>query len=184
MIQLSQVDVPASRGEVSLAAAVWRPPDRETKEGLPAVVLVHQWSILGGQASLVHGIARELTERGLTAVTFDLRGVGGSSGMRTIRGLSEVQDVEAVLEWAHTKLQRDLVLLGSSAGAPIAGSAIDRFPFVRGFVGIGYVFGFLSSVLFGCHYDSIVKSGKPKLFIMVSASCCAHVGVACMLMIT
>ena len=87
--------------------------------------------------------------------------------MRTIRGLSEVQDVEAVLEWAHTKLQRDLVLLGSSAGAPIAGSAIDRFAFVRGFVGIGYVFGFLSSILFSCHYDSIVKSAKPKLFIMV-----------------
>ena len=49
-----------------------------------------QWSILGGQASLMHGIARELTDCGLTAVTFDMRGVGGSSGSRTVRGAAEV----------------------------------------------------------------------------------------------
>jgi len=164
--QRARVDLPATRGEVSLAASVWKPTTSETRQGLPAVVIVHQWSILGGQASLMHGIARELSERGLTAVTFDHRGVGGSSGTRTIRGISEVEDVEAVLEWAHTKLERDLVLLGSSAGAPIAGSALDRFTFVKGYVAIGYVFGLLSSVLFSCHYDAIVKSSKPKLFIM------------------
>ena len=59
-----------------------------------------QWSILGGQASLMHGIARELTDCGLTAVTFDMRGVGGSSGSRTVRGAAEVEDVRAVVETA------------------------------------------------------------------------------------
>lgn len=130
-----------------------------------------QWSILGGQASLMHGIARELTDCGLTAVTFDMRGVGGSSGSRTVRGAAEVEDVQAVVEWTHTKMRDEggdgnIVILGSSAGAPIAGSALDAFEFVRGFVGIGYVVGFFASIIFGCHYPPLIASRKPKLFIL------------------
>ncbi|KAL8445077.1 hypothetical protein Emed_005877 [Eimeria media] len=45
------------------------------------------------------------------------------------------------------------------------GSAIDQLPEIRGFVGIGYVFGMMASILFGGHYKNILKSNKPKLFI-------------------
>jgi len=100
----------------------------------------------------MHGIARELTDRGFTAVTFDMRGVQGSSGTMTLTGANEVKDVEAVCEWTHQKLNQDLVVLGSSAGAPIAGSAVESFSFIKAYVGIGYVFGWWASIIFGSHY--------------------------------
>ena len=31
-----------------------------------------------------------------------------------------------------------------------AGSAVDKLPEIRGFIGIGYVFGVMASILFGC----------------------------------
>jgi len=37
---------------------------------------------------------------------------------------------------------------------------------VIGYVSIGYPFGLMASVLFGRHHDAILKSEKPKLFIM------------------
>ena len=127
--------------------------------------------------------------------------------------------MRAVLEWTHSSLreegaQGDIVLLGSSAGAPIAGSAIDSFEYVRGYVGmidavececahefvrvctsvctpthisrytrtcmctqvskhqrlavctgIGYVAGFLASILFSSHYQPLIDTRKPKLFV-------------------
>mmetsp|Transcript_26827 Transcript_26827/g.41939 ORF Transcript_26827/g.41939 Transcript_26827/m.41939 type:complete len:161 (-) Transcript_26827:741-1223(-) len=142
--------VPSSRG-VSLATTIWR-PSSPPQRVLPAIIVVHQWSCMGGSASLMHGIARELTDRGFTAVTFDMRGVQGSSGTMTLTGANEVKDVEAVCEWTHQKLNQDLVVLGSSAGAPIAGSAVESFSFIKAYVGIGYVFGWWASIIFGSHY--------------------------------
>eukprot|EP00293_Proteomonas_sulcata_P000892 CAMPEP_0184326888 /NCGR_PEP_ID=MMETSP1049-20130417/142805_1 /TAXON_ID=77928 /ORGANISM="Proteomonas sulcata, Strain CCMP704" /LENGTH=144 /DNA_ID=CAMNT_0026649115 /DNA_START=356 /DNA_END=790 /DNA_ORIENTATION=+ len=84
----------------------------------------------------------------------------------TLTGANEVKDVEAVCEWTHQKLNQDLVVLGSSAGAPIAGSAVESFSFIKAYVGIGYVFGWWASIIFGSHYKKIMKSEKPKLFIM------------------
>lgn len=52
------------------------------------------------------------------------------------------------------------------AGAPIAGSALDAVDAVEGYVAIGYVFGFWASVLFGGHFQKVLDSKKPKLFIM------------------
>lgn len=51
-------------------------------------------------------------------------------------------------------------------GAPIAGSAVDQVEQIVGYVSIGYPFGLLASVLFGRHHRNILKSPKPKLFIM------------------
>lgn len=53
-----------------------------------------------------------------------------------------------------------------TAGAPIAGSAIDQVDTVRGYVGLGYPFGILASILFGRHNKAILTSQKPKLFVM------------------
>lgn len=51
-------------------------------------------------------------------------------------------------------------------GAPIAGSAVDLVDKIKGYVGLGYPFGFLASILFGRHNKTILASQKPKLFVM------------------
>ena len=52
------------------------------------------------------------------------------------------------------------------AGAPIAGSAVDKVDEVIGYVSLGYPFGMTASILFGRHHAAILKSEKPKLFVM------------------
>lgn len=51
-------------------------------------------------------------------------------------------------------------------GAPIAGSAVDQVEEVVGYVSLGYPFGLTASILFGRHHKAILKSPKPKLFVM------------------
>ncbi|PHT93657.1 hypothetical protein T459_01539 [Capsicum annuum] len=138
-----------------------------TKNGSWVVVLVHPYSILGGCQSLLKGIASGVSRKGYKALTFDMRGVGRSSGKPSITGFKEVEDVVAVCKWACQNLAVNKILLvGSSAGAPIAGSAVDQVEQIVGYVSIGYPFGLLASVLFGRHHKNILKSPKPKLFIM------------------
>lgn len=55
---------------------------------------------------------------------------------------------------------------GKGLGAPIAGSAVDGIKEVIGYVSIGYPFGMFASILFGRHHKGILKSPKPKLFVM------------------
>ena len=52
------------------------------------------------------------------------------------------------------------------AGAPIAGSAVDKVEEVVGYVSLGYPFGLTASILFGRHHKAILQSPKPKLFVM------------------
>ncbi|GLJ21595.1 hypothetical protein SUGI_0401040 [Cryptomeria japonica] len=131
------------------------------------IVLVHQYSVLGGCQGLMKGIAKELAEKGYQTVTFDMRGVGRSSGKASWTGSSEVQDVIAVCKWASQYISAERILLvGSSAGAPIAGSAVDQVEQVMGYVSLGYPFGMMASILFGRHHKAILQSPKPKLFVM------------------
>lgn len=51
-------------------------------------------------------------------------------------------------------------------GAPIAGSAVDQIEQAVGYVSLGYPFGMMASILFGRHNNAILKSPKPKLFVM------------------
>ncbi|TVU03843.1 hypothetical protein EJB05_50613 [Eragrostis curvula] len=144
-----------------------------------AVVLVHPYSILGGVQGLLRGIAEGVARRGYTAVTFDMRGAGRSTGRASLTGSAEVGDVVAVCGWVAENIKpRGILLVGSSAaidaaiglcsgtGAPIAGSAVDKADRVIGYVSIGYPFGLMASILFGRHHDAVLKSEKPKLFIM------------------
>ncbi|KAL6540453.1 hypothetical protein OROMI_024336 [Orobanche minor] len=56
--------------------------------------------------------------------------------------------------------------MGFFQGAPIAGSAVDQIDRVIGYVSLGYPFGLTASILFGRHHKAILKSPKPKLFVM------------------
>ncbi|KAK4419503.1 hypothetical protein Salat_2363200 [Sesamum alatum] len=155
---------------VKLHAKIFEPEEVEEESSSkdnPAVVLVHPYSILGGCQRLLRGIASGLASTGYKAVTFDMRGVGKSTGKPSLTGSKEIQDVVAVCKWASLNLPADRILLvGSSAGAPIAGSAVDKVEQVVGYVSLGYPFGLLASILFGRHHKAILRSPKPKLFVM------------------
>ncbi|KEP65728.1 UNVERIFIED_CONTAM: esterase/lipase/thioesterase domain-containing protein [Hammondia hammondi] len=132
----------------------------------PIAVLVHQYSLMGGRRALVEGKARILASQGIPCITFDLRGAGASGGRATLTGSSEVKDTVAVCEWAKKNLDaRTIFLIGTSAGAAISGSAVPLVPEVKGWVGVGYTFGFFASLLFSRHFQSILESPTPKLFI-------------------
>ncbi|KAG6588170.1 hypothetical protein SDJN03_16735, partial [Cucurbita argyrosperma subsp. sororia] len=151
---------------VKLHTRIFKPTDEEDRENL-VVVLVHPYSVLGGCQGLLRGIAGGLAERGFRAVTFDMRGAGKSSGRPSLTGFAEIKDVTAVCNWVCENLSVNRILLvGSSAGAPIAGSSVDLIEQVVGYVSLGYPFGLTASILFGRHHKAILQSPKPKLFVM------------------
>ncbi|OAY43148.1 uncharacterized protein LOC110620692 [Manihot esculenta] len=154
---------------VCLQGRIFKPSRETTKKGSSgtAIVLVHPYSKLGGCQGLMQGMALRLAIKGFLAITFDMRGVGRSTGKCSLTGLPEIQDVIAVCKWVSQNLPaKKILLVGSSAGAPIAGSAVDQLEEVIGYVSIGYPFGLAASVLFGRHHKAILRSRKPKLFIM------------------
>ncbi|KAK9274405.1 hypothetical protein L1049_019219 [Liquidambar formosana] len=152
---------------VKLRTRIFKPiGDEEIKDNL-VVVLVHPYSVLGGCQGLLKGIGLGLADRGYRAVTFDMRGVGRSTGRASLTGFAEIKDVVAVCKWVCENLSSDRILLvGSSAGAPIAGSAVDQIEQIVGYVSLGYPFGMIASILFGRHHKAILQSPKPKLFVM------------------
>ncbi|XP_071737517.1 uncharacterized protein [Rutidosis leptorrhynchoides] len=161
-----------SSNGIKLDATIHKPSlndnnSTSTDQNQVIVVLVHPYSVLGGCQGLMKGIARTLADHGITAVTFDMRGVGKSTGRPSLTGFSEVSDVVSVCKWCSQKFNSNRILLvGSSAGAPIAGSAVDQVDEVVGYVSLGYPFGLIASILFGRHHKAILQSTKPKLFVM------------------
>lgn len=105
---------------VTLDARIFRPATAEAEHkggDNVVVVLVHPYSVLGGCQGLMKGMARGLADRGLTAVTFDTRGAGRSTGRASLTGSAEVNDVVSVCKWATSNLSANrIVVVGSSAG--------------------------------------------------------------------
>jgi pimeloyl-ACP methyl ester carboxylesterase len=136
-----EASVPASNGG-TLAARVFYPRTLGVPRAAPdlpravaaacngaCALVVHQYSVMGGSQDLMRGIAREFaTRHGVVAVTFNLRGVGGSSGRCTLTGHGEADDVADVGRWLQAAGFARILLVCSSAGAPIGGSALDRVP--------------------------------------------------------
>lgn len=103
---------------IKLDGRIYTPPiaDEHPKDNL-AIVLVHPYSVLGGCQALMRGIACELSNKGFTSVTFDMRGVGKSTGRPSLTGFSEVDDVVSVCKCVSQNLSVNRILLvGSSAG--------------------------------------------------------------------
>ncbi|XP_006288539.2 uncharacterized protein LOC17882547 [Capsella rubella] len=154
---------------VKLHTRIFKPRNEEVSsdDGDLVIVLVHPFSLLGGCQALLKGIASELASKGFKAVTFDTRGAGKSTGRATLTGFAEVKDVVAVCRWLCENVGAHRILLvGSSAGAPIAGSAVEQVEQVVGYVSLGYPFGLMASILFGRHHKAILSSPTPKLFVM------------------
>lgn len=103
--------------------------------GGKCALVVHQYSVMGGSQELMRGIARSFAlHHGVTACTLNLRGVGGSSGLPSFTGGAEVADVTAVGNWLQAAGFTHILLVCSSAGGPIGGSALDKVPAFTGCV--------------------------------------------------
>mmetsp|Transcript_45757 Transcript_45757/g.73583 ORF Transcript_45757/g.73583 Transcript_45757/m.73583 type:complete len:177 (+) Transcript_45757:450-980(+) len=78
-----------------------------------------------------------------------------------------------------------IYLVASSAGAPIAGTVLNRVDEIEGYIGIGYIFGFAAAFLFGGHYPGVLCSNKRRLFINGSCdmftSVCEYLCCWCMM---
>lgn len=169
-----------SKDTVTTAAASAMPSDNESCRNL-TIVTVHPWAALGGGEHNCVGVAQALVSRAartaapdassyncnckLRVLTFNLHSSSFFGGMYT-NHKKEVQQITRICNWAHEKFSSDIVLLGSSAGAPQAGSALDTSRYIVGLVCVGYTFGWLASIAFGRHFASVLRSDKPKLFIM------------------
>ncbi len=165
--------------EVELHGFLWTP--RTDDHQSLVCVFVHPWAKLGGSSANTEPFAEMLaTHHGIQCLTFDLRGVGKSTGNSTYKCFREIEDVLGACDFASKSLNKDvghdclqfihiqIILVGTSAGAAIAGSCLSESSNIRAYVGIGYTFGYLSSWIFGGHFGAIMKSVKPKLFIMGS----------------
>ncbi|KAB2605956.1 hypothetical protein D8674_005673 [Pyrus ussuriensis x Pyrus communis] len=137
---------------VKLSTWLFRPREEEdNKEGSPVVVLVHPYSVLGGCQGLLRGIAAGLADSGYKALTFDMRGVGRSTGRASLTGFAEIKDVISVCKWVCENLSADRILL--------VGFSAEQ---VVGYVSLGYPFGMLASILFGRHHKAVLRSTKPS----------------------
>ena len=85
----------------------------------PGVVLVH---MLSRNKNDWHGLPDRIREAGISALTFDLRGHGGSSGSASDL-TAMVQDVRAAAQWlaARSMVRPDsIAIVGASLGASLA----------------------------------------------------------------
>ena len=68
---------------------------------------------------VVHTLARGFRQVGIASVRFNFRGVGGSEG-EYADGVGEVDDADAIVEWARTRWSTDSIcLVGFSFGAVV-----------------------------------------------------------------
>lgn len=152
--------VPTAGGELTVNC--W---EGSPGSGHLTVVTVHPWASLGGGEHNCVGIARCLAASGLRTLTFELGASSMVWGVLTGHG-SEVEQITAVCNWASRQFGGQILILGSSAGAPMAGSALDSAPSAIALATVGYTCGWLSSVAFGSHFSSVIHSNKAKLFIL------------------
>ncbi|EER10006.1 conserved hypothetical protein [Perkinsus marinus ATCC 50983] len=175
-VQRTSITVNTADG-CELAGIIWAP--RSHAEGRESVfiILVHPWGKMGGSQANMASLAKMLSEReGFNCITFDMRGIGRSTGSSTFTGSDEVKDVVAMANYVRENLvpkgdTAQIILLGSSAGAAIAGSAASLVDNCVALICIGYTFGYMARMLFGSRISKLEKFTGPKLFIMGITIC-------------
>lgn len=132
---------------------------------LGTVVTVHPWSFLGGGEHNTIGIADKMSTKGWRVITFTLKSaplyLGGAIGGILFRHYHEVNHITEVVEWAFEQYNTKMVLLGSSAGAPFAGSAMAKIQQrqktkIAAYIAVGYTFGNFAKLGFGRHFSSVI----------------------------
>ena len=152
-------NVPTSAG--TLRVHVWEPLARAAAL---TIVTVHPWAPLGGGEHNTRGVARALANAGIRALSFEMSSSSMVWGVLSNHG-REVRQIVDVCAWAKEEWQSDVVLFGSSAGSPQAGSALSRSEHILGIACVGYTFGWLAGIAFSRHFGAFLSSPKPKLLI-------------------
>jgi len=110
---------PAGRIEAHLA---------EGDAARASIVLCHPHPQYGGSMhdGVLATIAQIAEQRSIVPLRFNFRGVGDSAGSYD-RGVGEVDDLLAVLDWLHREHHPDKLLLGGySFGSHVVWQALDR----------------------------------------------------------
>ena len=133
----------------------------------PAVVLCHPHSLYGGSAEVpvILSTARELARRGMIALRFNFRGVGGSEGSFG-DGIAEVADVAGAVDHLGARSDVDggrLYLMGYSFGASVALRHVETDPRMGGIVALCLPLGDVS--IGSLSEDFWQRYTRPKLYL-------------------
>ena len=114
--------LPMSDG-ASLAATLYTPEGASPSGGWPAVTLFHG---LGGTRASSNQIAEALlAPEGYVVLTVDARGHGASSGLFSVNGPREIQDVREVFDWLASQPGVGRSRIGA-VGFSLGGGAVWR----------------------------------------------------------
>jgi len=101
-----------------------KPSNSSSGGGNSLAVLLHPWSWLGGSMDdpVLQFLCQILKAKGFYTIRYNSRGVGGSSGWRSLTGLQEGLDLQEVVQWAlsHITDVRLVLIVGYSHGSLIA----------------------------------------------------------------
>jgi len=161
------VRISTADNSVTLEGRLFRPPSNATNIG---VVVTHPWKLLGGNLynNVVLGVSSLLcNEFSITALAFNFRGVGESTGSGSWRGSYERDDAIAACRYLLNMENgpKNIYVIGYSYGAAIGSSVADELVDIKGYVAISYPFGVIY-FLFLWHLVEKANSSKPKLYIM------------------
>jgi alpha/beta superfamily hydrolase len=92
-----------------------------------SALITHPHPLYGGSMhnNVVEALVSAASEAGWSALRFNFRGVGGSSGSHD-NGQGEQDDVIAAASWLQERSEAPLVLLGYSFGSLVAAHAASR----------------------------------------------------------
>ena len=143
---------------VRLEAIVREPRDHRPRG---AAVLCHPHPAYGGTMDnrVIYRAAKAVQAAGLTALRFNFRGAGGSTGSYD-EGVGEKDDVVAAIEWLQEKYpRRPLALVGFSFGAWVGLEVGCPDPRIKALVGLGLPLNFYN-------FDFLAENEKPALYIV------------------
>jgi len=129
----------------------------------PIALMLHPHPLHGGTMNnrVIYRAAKGAIAAGLAALRFNFRGVGRSTGSYA-RGLGELKDVAALLDWLEARYPAlPLALVGYSFGAWVGLQAGCHDPRMRALVGIGVP-------LNAYDFDFLIDNEKPSRYIIGS----------------
>jgi len=156
---VKQIHVTFPCGELSLEG-VCHLPDRSGP--FPAVVVCHPHPLYGGTMdnNVVLAVCQSLRKKGIMALRFNFRGVGGSEG-NPGRGVGEPDDVIAAVSFIAAMEQVDskrIGIAGYSAGAIAAFSTMPQDERIQAIAAISPPLSFAT-------LEGLKAFPKPKLII-------------------
>jgi alpha/beta superfamily hydrolase len=94
-----------------------------------AALIMHPHPLYGGSMhnNVVEALVQAANQADWSALRFNFRGVGGSSGQHD-NGRGEQEDVIAAASWLQVRAEAPLALLGYSFGSLVAANAASRIP--------------------------------------------------------